>query len=245
MRYHASVEQSSGDEAAVVLRILDAGGQPEEALLARVLRRPSCPGEVVERLAGCRWLTRSNLLLQLVVRHPRCPRHLALAALPRLGWHDLLEVARDARTSPAVRRQSEAKLTERLVSLTAGERIALARVAPRGVIAALLGNRDPRCIAALLDNPRFTEADALRLPGSNGNPACVLVLLRHAVWGRRRGVATAIVQRGAVPVGIALGILPALPLAELRGVAASDAAPAVLRAAARTLAAARTRTQNG
>jgi hypothetical protein len=157
------------------------------------------------------------------------------------GWHDLLEVARDVRTSPAVRKQSERKLAERIVSLTLGERTALARVAPRGVIAALLASPEPRCIEALLDNPSFTESDAMRLPGSNANPACVLVLLRHPVWGRRRGVASAVVQRGAIPLGIALGTLPALSLAELRGVAASETAPPALRAAARTLASARER----
>lgn len=241
MGYHALVERNSGDEAAAVIRILDAGGEPEEGLLARVLRRSSCPGEIVERLAACRWLTRSTRLLQLVVRHPRCPRHLAWEALPRLGWHDLLEVARDPRTLPAVRKQSERKLAERIVSLTLGERTALARVATRGVIATLLPTPEPGCIAALLDNPKFTESDALRLPASNPNPACVLVLLRHPVWGRRPGVASAVVQRGSIPLGIAIGTLPALALAELRGVAASGTAPPALRAAARALADARER----
>lgn len=239
MRYHARVERNSGDDAAAVLRILDAGGEPDAGLLARVLRRPSCPGEIVERLAGCRCLTRSKLLLQLAVRHPRCPRNLALDALPRLGWHDLIEVARDVRTSPAVRKQSERKLAERLVALTLGERTALARIAPRGVIALLLASPEPMCIAALLDNPKFTEPDALRLPGSNANPACVLVLLRHPVWGRRPGVAGAIARCRGVPLGIALGVLPELPLAELRGVASSETASPELRAAARTLVGAR------
>lgn len=241
MGYHERVERNSGDEAAVVLRILDAGGEPEAGLLARVLRRSSCPGEIVERLAGCRWLARSNELLQLVVRHPRCPRHLALEALLRLGWHDLLEVTRDARTSPAVRKQSERKLAERIAALTLGERTALARVAPRGVIPLLLASPEPMCIAALLDNPKFTEPDALRLPASNANPACMLVLLRHPVWGRRPSVAGAVVRRGGVPLGIAIGVLPALPLAELRGVAASDTVPPALRAAARALVGARER----
>lgn len=235
------MERNAGDEAGVVLRILEAGGEPDAGLLARVLRRPSCPGEIVERLAGCRWLTRSNRLLQLVVRHPRCPRHLALEVLPRLGWHDLVEVARDARTSPVVRKQSERRLAERIVGLTLGERTALARVAPRGVIPLLLPSPEPMCIAALLDNPNFTESDALRLPGSSPNPACVLVLLRHPVWGRRPGVAVAIVRRGAVPLGIAIGTLPALPLAELRGVASSETAPPALRAAASALVGARER----
>ncbi len=241
MRYHARVERNSGDEAAAVLRILDSGGEPDAGLLARVLRRPSCPREVVERLAGCRSLTRSKRLLQLAVRHPNCPRHLALEALPRLGWHDLIEGARDARTSPAVRKQSERKLAERIVTLTLGERTALARIAPRGVIPLLLPSAEPMCIAALLDNPKFTEPDALRLPGLNANPACVLVLLRHPVWGRRPGVAGAVVRCGGVPLGIGLGVRPVLPLAELRGVASSETASPELREAARALVGARER----
>jgi hypothetical protein len=227
------VEYEHRQEVAGLIEVLDSGGEPDAGALARVLRQSSCPGDLVEKLSGCRWALGRPELLKLLVRHPRCPRHFALESLPRLGWHDLVEAARDPRTAPAVRTQCEQKVIERLPSLTVGERTALARVAPRKVIGALIGNRDPRCVAALLNNPQFTEPDAFRLVVSNRSAECLLVLLRHPVWGRRAEVVRAAVRSKALPAGVAIGLLPVLPLPELAGLAnAADLNPAVRAAAA-------------
>jgi hypothetical protein len=219
-------------EIAALLELLESGGEPGEGELTRLLRRPSCPGVVVEQLSKCRWVLTSRRVLQLVVRHPRCPRHFAWDALPRLGWHDLLEVGRDPRTPPAIRKQSERKLIERIVNLTLGERTALARQAPRGLIAILLTDEQPVCVEALLSNPQFTETEALRLLNSNRNPACVLVLLRHPVWGRRPDVLRAAVRSKAVPLGVALGLLALLPETDLDGLTAATEVDGQLRDAA-------------
>ena len=236
MRYHARVERGRSDEVADLIQVLDAGGEPDAGALGRVLRRSSCPAELVEKLSRCRWVLGRNEALKLLVRHPRCPRHFALEALPRLGWHDLAEAARDPRTAPAVRTQCEQKVVERLPSLTVGERIALARVASRRVIGALIANRDPRCVEALLANPQFTEPDAVRLVISNKNSECLLVLLRHPGWGRRPEVVRAAVRARPLPVGVAIGLLPALALSELTGLAGAPNVDPAVRAAAAALA---------
>ncbi len=225
-----------GGGIADLLEALDAGEQPEEGELAAFLRRPGCPGELVERLARCTWVLASARLVRLLVTHPRCPRHFAWEALGRLGWHDLVQVGRAPRTAPAVRAQCERKLVERIPNLTLGERTALARVAPRGVVVALLASDEPRCIEAVLDNPQFTEAEALRLLLSNRNPLCLLALIRHRSWGRRTEIVRAAVRTRAVPLGVALGLLPSLPQAELAGLASSPDVPPPLRDAAANLA---------
>jgi hypothetical protein len=226
-----------------LLDLLESGGEPPEGELVKALRRPTCPGELVEALVVRPWLVTSHQALQLLVRHPRCPRRFAWDALPRLGWHDLLEVARDPRTSPAVRKQAERKLAERVNTITLGERTALARQAPRGVLGLLLPDADPRCIEALITNPQFTEAEALRLLHGNGNPECALVLLRHPVWGRRREVVRAAVRSQKVPLGVALGLLAFLPEAEIEALAASPDLRGELRSAAERLLQRRRTTQ--
>jgi hypothetical protein len=222
-------------EVEAVLALLDAGEEPSEGELTRLLRRASCPGILVERLAKCRWVVSSHRVLQLVVRHPRCPRAFAWDALPRLGWHDLLEVGRDPRTPPAIRKQAERKLVERIVNLTLGERTALARQATRGLIGILLTDEQPLCVEALLSNPQFTETEALRLLNTNRNPECVLVLLRHPVWGRRPEVLRAAVRSRSIPLGVALGLLALLPEPEIAGLAGSAEVDGQLRDAANRL----------
>jgi hypothetical protein len=225
-----------GTEVVQLLELLDAGGKPAEGALAGVLRRSSCPCDLVERLARCSWILGSPRLLKLLVKHSRCPRHFAWEALTRLGWHDLVEVARDPRTAPAVRAHCERKLIERIATLTLGERTALARVAPRGVIRVMVANEEPRCVEALLNNPLFTESEALCLLISNRNPNCLMVLLRHPGWARHLEIVRAAVRTRTLPLGVALGLLPALPLAELSGLASSTEVPLPLRTAAMRLA---------
>jgi hypothetical protein len=224
-----------GPDVEAVLALLDAGEEPGEGELIRLLRQASCPGILVERLAKCRWVVSSHRVLQLVVRHPRCPRAFAWDALPRLGWHDLLEVGRDPRTSPAIRKQAERKLVERIVNLTLGERTTLAKQATRGLLGVLLTDEQPLCVEALLSNPHFTETEALRLLNTNRNPECVLVLLRHPVWGRRPEVLRAAVRSRSIPLGVALGLLALLPEPEIVGLAGSAEVDGQLRDAANRL----------
>jgi hypothetical protein len=236
VRYHSNVDSTRRPEVEQLLEILEAGGEPEEGALTRVLRRPGCPGELVQKLSRCSWIMSSRTLLKLLVRHPRCPRHFAWDVLTRLGWNDLVEVARDPRTAPAVRPQCERKLIERLATMTLGERISLARVAPRGVIGSMIASEEPSCVAALLDNPFFTEVEALRLLVLNRSPNCLMVLLRHPGWGRRIEVVRAAVRTRTVPLGVALGLLPVLSRAELCGLASSPEVAVPLRTAAGRLA---------
>lgn len=219
-----------GDLGAI-LAALDAGQEPGELQLLGALRRPECPRGLIDRLCGCRWVLRRRRVAGLVVRHPACKHHFAWQVLPFLGWADLHEVCRDPRTAPAIRAQAERKLVDRLTSMTLGERINLARMATRGVVRGMLTDPEPRCVEALLDNPHFTEDEALRLLHANHNPACLMALLRHSNWGRRREVVRAAVRSRRLPLGQLLGLAATLPDTELADLLSGGDAPEALREA--------------
>lgn len=209
-------------------------GEPRmnEGELVRALLSPTCPAQLVEHLAGCSWVLRSRRLLALVVRHRACPVPFAWEAMPHLGWHDLLEVARHPRAAPRIRRQAEHKLLDRLPHLAPGERVSLARFATRALVAALLGSDEKACVEALLDNPQFTERDALRLMGCNRNQECLLAVVKHRRWGRVTGIVAAALRTRGFPVAISLGILATCTTAELARVQEAPDVPALLRDAA-------------
>ena len=221
--------------SASAIRLLDGGERPSEQDLVRLLRAPGCPPSLVERLAGCRWVLRERRVLPLVVRHPACPRAFALEGAGRLGWHDLLVVARDPRATPLVRRHAERKLLDRIPQMALGERIALARLATRAVISGLLASADLRCVSALLDNPQFVEGDAVRLLQLNLRGECALAVLRHPRWGTVPLVVRTALRHRALPVGIALGLLASLPSGDLADVVAAPDVPHPVRAAAQQL----------
>lgn len=224
------MSREGGEEGpAAVLARLDAGDEVPEGTLVRCLRSPACPRALVEQLAGCRWVRSLRRAVPLLVRHPGCPQSFAMDALPRLGWHDLLLVVRDPRTRPAIRRQGERRLLERLRQLTVGERTALARHATRGVIAAMLTEESPGCVQALLDNAHFTEPDAVRLVAANGHGECVAAVVRHPRWGAAPAVVDAALRCPALPFGVALGLLATLPRSRLAALAGSPEVSGRLR----------------
>ncbi len=214
---------------------LRRGEAVDEAALTASLRSPHCPAALVDLVILTQWPRASRRVARLLVCHPACPRTFTWDILPSLGWHDLMEVARSVRTPPAVRRQAERKLLQRLPKLTVGERTALARAAPRTVIEPLLGSADPACIRALLDNPRFGETDAVRLVNENGSAACVLEVIRHRRWGRSREVTRAALRHAALPLPVAMGLMASAAAVELSALAGSEGTPPALRSAAAEL----------
>lgn len=230
---------------AAVLEVLDRGERPGEGEVVRALRSGHCPAALVERLASSRWTLAAERVLPLVVGHPACPRHFAWEALPRLGWRDLVALAASPRTPPPVRRQAERRLSERVPLMTRGERVAVARVASRAVVLAMLGTADELCVEALLDNPHLTEMDVVRLVVENLQPGCAASVLRHRRWGASRSVRQAAVRSPAMPLGVAMGVLATFSAGELEASATAADVPGAVRAAAELLLTKRTRGGEG
>lgn len=218
---------------------LDAGETPGELALVRALRSPAFPRELVDRIVACRWVRTMKRALPLLLRHPGCPRTFALDVVGRLGWHDLLAVARDPRTGPAIRRQAERRLLERVGVLTAGELTTLARVAPRSVLVSLLERVDARSVTALLENPALIESDVVRMLAACTDSDCVTAAVRHARWGSAPAVREAGARNSALPLPLALGLLAGLGDGRLTALAHSADVPRAVRAAAGDLAASR------
>ena len=83
--------------------------------------------------------------------------------LDRMPWRDLARLTTDARVPAHQRRQAEKRLALRLPALTLGEQVAVARIAPRGVLADLAGLHRAEVLDALLGNPRTTAEDLLEI----------------------------------------------------------------------------------
>jgi len=214
---------------ADLVAALDRGEQPDEGVLTRALRAPSCPPELVESLAARRWVVSLRRVLPLLLGHPRCPRHFALETVPRLGWRELAALSARPQASPVIRRQAERKLLERLPHLTLGERCTLARLGAGQVRAALVRDADSRCIAALLENPRLTEGEVVRLLAVNQNPECGRLVLGHGRWGTASAIRAAALRSATVPRATLLGLLATLSMPELARVAGSPDVPADVR----------------
>jgi hypothetical protein len=113
--------------------------------------------------------------------------------------------------------------------LTLGERKSLARRPDRDTMQKLLGDPHPDVIRRLLESPRVTEDDVLRLAAKRPGRADVLaVIARSPKWMHRPRVRLALALNPAVPLDVAAGIAGLLVRQELKLVAeATQVAPGV------------------
>jgi hypothetical protein len=205
-------------------------GEEEMQLL---LRNPRVSPATLTRIGrDPRW-TRKGEIRRLLVQHPQAPLSLARTLLGLLFWTEMLEVSVNLRVQPTIRRQAERMLGLRLEGMSTGEKISLARRAPRGVVAGLIHGDDPRILRSLLANPRLLEQDAVTIATSARTPPESLThLAHHPNWGRRLGVRQALVRNTRTPVSVALRLLFGLPGRDLSVLVRDPAVPKIVRVGA-------------
>ena len=207
--------QLGGDELLLLLR----NRRASESILTRVAQNAS-------------WLRKAEVR-RLLVQHPRVPLALARELVGRLGWKDLLEVSVGPHVHPVARRQAERLLLARLEELSSGERVTLARRAPRAVLAPLILTDDPRVLESALGNPALTEPNAVEIARAARSGAEVLQrMAAHPRWGVRQSVRAALLGNARTPVPVALRLVMELPRRELRRLVAVGGLPRIVHVAA-------------
>lgn len=120
--------------------------------------------------------------------------------------------------------------------LTLGERMSLARGAPRETIARLLRDPEPMVIRLLLGNPRLLERDLVFLASRRPiGPEVVREILGAPRWSQRYAVRRTLALNPTTPNEVALRLLPLLTRPHLQEVAEDPALPAVRQEAAKRL----------
>jgi methionine synthase I (cobalamin-dependent) len=120
--------------------------------------------------------------------------------------------------------------------LTLGERRALARRPSRAALDKLLSDPHPMVVKNLLQNPRLTEDDVVRMAARRpAFPDVIGEVARHPMWSQRARVRMAIVQNPGAPAELAVPLVRLLIRPELHQVVSAPDVPAVVRAAAREL----------
>jgi hypothetical protein len=110
-----------------------------------------------------------------------------------------------------------AALPREVGEIPLGVRRSLAKAAEKPMLEKLLLDPDLLVIRHLLENPRITEADVIRIASRRPIPASTLgEIARSPRWSSRSRVRVALARNPYCPTDVALRILGSLPLRELR-----------------------------
>ena len=210
-----------------------------EAVLTERLQ--ALPPEVAARLAG-----------ELVRRAPTgTPYDVAMLALTSLLEQDRLEYGTRSALYNEARAQGDIVLVRLLLSpqdapvgnptaapirpdLTLGERKSLARTRRRELLDRMLRDPDPTVLTILLENPRVTEADVVRLAARRPTtPELQRVLFRCARFRTRYEVRRALILNPHTPSDLAAQLTCLLNAIDLRRVVQDNQLSDAVRASAR------------
>lgn len=117
-----------------------------------------------------------------------------------------------------------------------GQRRAMAKCGVKDTLDRLLSDPDPLVINNILNNPRITEREALKIASKRPNSARILKLLAgHGRWGKRHDVIKAITMNPYTPPRISIGLLELLLTQDMREIATDAALHPQVRLSAREL----------
>ena len=204
---------------------------PEELLLA--IENQGATPEILSRIGRTPAWMRSRDAKRALVSHPKTPAVLSRRFLPHLFWRELVDVAGSLRVPPVIRREAEKLVRLRMSEITLGERVTLARIASRGLIAGLRSEDDPAVLKALAGNPRVTEADVLEILARPGVPPEFLGWLAdQSAWAQRGAPRGMLTRHPRTPTASALRLVGKLAERQLEDLASDEAAPRLVRVAA-------------
>ena len=198
-----------------------------------LLRNPRITSEIVQSISrNDEWMF--NYKLQVaVVNCPKTPFPLAHRMVQLLFWRDLLKVTGNFKLHPKLRRVAENQLRDKVQNLTLGEKITLARTAPRPVIAFLRWLNEPEVIRALLRNSHLVEDDIMVLINEESTPDFILDAIGSDFkWSLPYPIRVALVRNRKTPLRISLKFLSRLQKQDLRTISDAPHTPELVRRAA-------------
>lgn len=227
----ASLEQLIHDPSSDVLLAVAADTRLTEDLALSLLKRRDLPREALESLYKQPSLSKLRKVQLAILMHLHTPRHISIPIIRHLYAFELMRVALTPSVSPDIKRAAEETVVARLNTISAGERMELAKRGSGRVAAALLMDKDERILQSALQNPQMTEAWIVKaLKAGAGTELLAPAVCRHEKWSQRTEVKIALLANQHTPFACAVQFAGQLPLRSLKEALASNPLPPQVKA---------------
>ena len=201
-----------------------------EDLALSLLKYVDLPPLAIESISKNSPLMKLRKVRLGLISHPKAPRHLSLPLLRHLYTFDLMSVALAPIVPADVKKAAEEVLMTRLDTVSAGEKLSLARRASGRIAEQLLREKEPRIVETALQNSRLTEASIVRvLARTQTPPALIHAVCHHPQWSQRREVRIALLRNEKTPLAKALEFAQSLSQAMLQEILKKSALPTAVK----------------
>jgi hypothetical protein len=221
------LEQAVHSQSLEVLERAARNPALTEDLALSLLKHPELPAAIIEALSKNGALLKQRKVRLGVAVHPRTPRHISLSLLRQLYTFDLMHVIVTPIVPADVKKAAEEVLVTRLMTISLGEKLSLARRASGRIAEQLLLDKEPRIMETALDNSRLTEASVVKVvTRAEASATFVHAVCHHAKWSQRREIRIALLRNEKTPLAKALEFAHSLSISTLREILKTSRLPA-------------------
>jgi hypothetical protein len=213
--------------------LLQAVSSPElnEDLARALFQRRELSAEILTALAQNHAALKIRAVLVGLVSHPKTPRHISIPLTRHLFTFELMQVVLQPAVPADLKMKIEEALINRMSTISAGERITLAKRGSTRIAAGLLTDTDPRILEAALNNPYMTEAFVAKALTSPDSTAMLFEFTwRHPKWSLRTEIRIAMLRATKTPLHVAMEIVKSMPAVQAKNALASSRMNAAFKA---------------
>jgi hypothetical protein len=213
--------------------LLQVACSPElnEDLARALFQRRDLSVEVLVALAQNHSALKIRAVLVGLVSNPKTPRHISIPLTRHLFTFELMQVVLQPAVPADLKMKIEEALMNRMNTISAGERITLAKRGSTRIAAGLLTDTDPRILEAALNNPYMTEAFVAKALSSPDSTAMLFEFIwRHPKWSLRTDVRIAMLRAAKTPPHIAQEIVKSMSAVQAKNALSSSRISVALKA---------------
>ncbi len=148
--------------------------------------RKETPSEVLKLIAETPELYQHYSVKAALAKNPKTPIGISKTLLGFLLKRDLYKLTISREIPAGLRKSSIDILQKKLPEIPRGEKISMAKTAPRDLLLALLSDKEPMVLETALWNPRLTELDIITLiQRKTTDSASLEIIATHKKWKNR------------------------------------------------------------
>ncbi|HAM49791.1 MAG TPA: hypothetical protein DCP92_03535 [Nitrospiraceae bacterium] len=188
-----------------------------EDMAVYIAKNRSAGSDTLEFLASDIRFKESYKLKLALCKNPKTPQRVTLSLLKFLRIFDLADLSKDQRIPSMIRQKIEQTVSDKVASMPAGVKIALAKRANSSLVMVLMEYGDERVIQACLDSPALTEGHLYKVINKPAVKRHVIkIIAEHPKWSLRYYIRFALIRNFYTPMSLVARFIRAMKIVDLK-----------------------------
>lgn len=164
-----------------------------------------------------------------LIQHPGFPVDTALNLISSLFTTDLLNVIKNKRANPFIRKKCEIEFSQKYIKIPRGEKISLMKRAPLSLLGYFINEKEKKILKVIVENPNCTEDLIIKFVNRGLDRTDLYDILIETEWIKNRRICYAISFDKDVSIRTWLAIIPNIEFKRLKELSEKSSLHEIIR----------------